>query len=560
MKHFKTLFITSILLFGTVELQAQMNKRQWVKSTMKLMTQREQIAQLFVVVCHPQQGEAHINKVLETISREQPGSIIWGEYTPEAYVHLLNKMQSLVRIPLLVTMDAEWGVSMRIDSVIRFPQQLTLGAIQDDNLIYDFGLEVARQCKELGIHVNYAPVVDVNSNPKNPVIGMRSFGENKYKVTEKAYAYLKGMQDGGVLTSLKHFPGHGDTDRDSHEELPVILHDTERLNDVELYPFRELIQRGASGVMTGHLLIPAFDSVIASQSKVICTDLLQKRLKFKGLIYTDALEMKGALYKRDTAKVALYSLLAGNDILEIPIDIKKSIDEIEKALKNKEISKKYIQKKCKKILEAKYDLGLHKGVQPIDPSGILNRLNTDHTKSLRIKLSESSLTLLSNRNNVLPLNAQNIQYMEIGQGSTLREQMADKGVANMIRINPNDTKERLDSLATNVNNNIIVVGYHNIPRGRSSINFGVDSLITEFLDQLTKEHQVVLLFFGNPYTINNLKDIERFAAIVVAYDNSEEAQVATAKALFGQSGFLGKLPATINEGYKEDFGVIIRHI
>ena len=183
---------------------------------------------------------------------------------------------------------------MRLDSVVRFPQQLTLGAIQDNRLIYDFGAEVAHQCKETGVHLNYVPVVDVNNNPNNPVINMRSFGENKYKVTEKGYAYMKGMQDGGVLTSLKHFPGHGDTNKDSHDELPIILHDKKRLEDIELYPFRELIKRGAQGVMVSHLLIPALSPEIASQSKAVCTDLLQKKMKFKGLIITDGLEMKGA--------------------------------------------------------------------------------------------------------------------------------------------------------------------------------------------------------------------------------------------------------------------------
>ena len=557
MKYVKVLLGTLALISGTVNLEAQTTKKEWVKSNLKSMTLRQQIAQLFVIVCHPRQGEEHINYVLETIHEEQIGSLIWGQYTPVEYVNLLNKMQALVRIPLLVSMDAEWGVSMRIDSVVRFPQQLTLGAIEDNSLIYDFGVEVARQCREMGIHMNYAPVVDVNNNPKNPVIGMRSFGENKYKVTEKAYAYMKGMQDGGILTTLKHFPGHGDTDKDSHEEVPVILHDRKRLDDVELYPFRELIKRGATGVMTAHLLIPALDGNIASQSKKITTGLLQKGLKFRGLVVTDALEMKGAISNRDTAKVALYSLLAGNDVLEIPIDMKKSIDAIEKAVKNKEVSAKFIQKKCKKILEAKFDMGLHKGYQPINPEGILDRLNMEHTKTLRTKLSEASLTLLSNKE-ALPLFSPKVQYIEIGQGGTLRSHLEEFGVTDMIKISPNDNKERLDSLVTNLGDGIIVVGYHNIPRGRLSINFGVDSPLTDFLDNLAKAHKVVLLFFGNPYTLNNLKDLEPFSAVVVAYDNSEEAQIATFKAIFGYSGFTGRLPVTINEMFKEDFGLIIK--
>jgi len=553
MKHFKFFLVAFLLMAGIMGVQAQ-TKRQWIRSNMKAMTLREQIAQLFVISCHPKQGEAHVNKVLELIHEEQLGGIIWGAYTPTDYINLLNTVQEQVRIPLLVTIDAEWGISMRLDSVIRFPQQLTLGAIQDNSLIYDFGVEVARQCKEIGVHFNFAPVVDVNNNPRNPVINMRSFGENKYKVTEKAYAYMKGMQDEGILTTLKHFPGHGDTDKDSHEELPVILHNKERLNDVELYPFRELIKRGATGVMTAHLLIPALDNGIASQSKKITTDLLQKELKFKGLVVTDGLEMRGAITNRDTSKVALYSLMAGNDILEIPIDVKKSIDEIEKAVKNKTISKRFVQKKCKKILAAKYDLGLYQGFTPINPDGILGRLNTDHTQLLRTKLSEASITLLLNRE-VLPVSAPKMQYIEIGQGGALKSALEAYGVTSMFKVDPNATSARLDSLSAHLGDEVVVVGYHNIPRGRLAIDFGVDAPITDFLDRLAQEHKVVLLFFGNPYTLANLKDLERFAAVVAAYDNSDEAQIASAKAIFGKQGFVGKLPITINEKYKENFGL-----
>ncbi|MDR2585891.1 MAG: glycoside hydrolase family 3 protein [Prevotellaceae bacterium] len=556
MKYLKTIFLVSALMAVSVCATAQVSKRQWVKSTMKSMTQRQQIAQLFVIACHPRQGDDHINKVLEIMREEQVGGMIWGEFTPTKYVHLMNKMQEQVKIPLLVTMDAEWGVSMRIDSVVRFPQQLTLGAIQDNSLIYEFGVEVARQCKEVGVHVNFAPVVDVNNNHRNPVIGMRSFGENKYKVTEKAYAYMKGMQDMGIVTTLKHFPGHGDTDRDSHQELPVILHDKEHLNELELYPFRELIKRGAKGVMTAHLLIPALSTELASQSKEITTNLLQKKLRFKGVVVTDALEMSGALHNRDTSKVALYSLLAGNDLLEIPIDLKKSIDEIEKAIKNGIVSKRTIHKKCKKVLEIKYDLGLHKGFTPINPIGILEKLNTTHTKSLRTKLSQQSITLLSNKD-ILPLRPSEITYIEIGQGSALNAQLKEFGVADMIRIETNANIASVDSLLASLGDKKIVVGYHNIPRGRNALNFGVKAPVTEFLDRLSQKHQVVLLFFGNPYTLNNLIELDRFASIVMAYDNSDEAQVATAHAIFGQQGFYGKLPVTINDKYKEDFGIIV---
>ncbi|MDR3226951.1 MAG: glycoside hydrolase family 3 protein [Prevotellaceae bacterium] len=559
MKNVKIMLFASVFLASVVCANAQQTKHQWVNSKIKTMTLRQQIAQLFVISCYPERGEEYLNKISDIISTEQVGGIIWGECRPTTCIKTLNRFQSLVNIPLLVTIDAEWGVAMRLDSVVKFPQQLTLGAIQDNNLIYDFGVEVARQCREIGVHFNFAPVVDVNNNPNNPVINMRSFGENKYKVTEKAYSYMKGMQDGGILTSLKHFPGHGDTDKDSHKELPSILHDKKHINDTELYPFKELIKRGATGVMTAHLRIPALSSekdVPASQSKDICTDLLQKKLKFKGLVVTDALEMKGALYNRDTSKVAMYSLIAGNDILEIPINIKKSIDEIEKAVKNGEISEKYIIKKCKKILAAKYDLGLQKGFEPINPHGILEKLNTPHAKTLRYKLAEASLTLLSNKN-ILPLNsAKKITYIEIGNGKTFKNQLKEYCTADTLNIKTKITTENIDSLATKLSDaETIIIGYHNSTSRRPYTNFGIDSLTVDFIDNLTTDKNVILVFFGNPYAISNFKNLEKTAAIIVAYDNSDDAQTCSAKAIFGKQKFAGKLPVTINEIYAEDFGI-----
>jgi beta-glucosidase-like glycosyl hydrolase len=551
------MLLSSLLVAGAVFANAQESKRQWINRQIKSMTLRQQIAQLFVVACYPARGEKHISEISDIICNEQIGGIIWGECSPTIYVETLNRLQSQVNIPLLVTMDAEWGVAMRLDSVIKFPQQLTLGAIQDNSLIYQFGLEVAEQCRKTGVHFNFAPVVDVNNNPNNPVINMRSFGENKYKVTEKAYAYMKGMQDGGILTCLKHFPGHGDTDKDSHKELPTITHDKKHINDTELYPFRKLIKYGATGVMTAHLQIPALckNNIPASQSKEICTDLLQKKMKFKGLTVTDALEMKGALYNRDTSKVALYSLIAGNNILEIPVDIKKSIDEIEKAVKNGEVSERYIKKNCKKILAAKYDAGLHKGFNPVNPQGILEKLNTEQAKALRFKLAETSLTLLSNKN-ILPLNSTKIKYIEIGNGNAFKKQLKQYCEIDTIRLKPNGSKENIDSIAANLADaQTIITGYHNT-HSRPYTNFGTDTLTVDFIDNLAASKNVILIFFGNPYAIAKFKNYEKFAAIIVAYDNSDEAQICSANAVLGKQKFSGKLPVSINEQYKEDFGII----
>ena len=559
MKLIKIMLIASLLALGASCSNEQASRRKWVNDQLNSMTLREQVAQLFVVALHPRQGEAHINKVLAELHDEQIGGIIWGQTTPTEYVHLLNKMQAQVRIPLLVTIDAEWGVAMRLDSVIRFPQQLTLGAIQDNSLIYEFGLEVARQCHELGIHVNFAPVVDVNNNPNNPIINMRSFGENKFKVTEKAYAYMRGMQDGGIITTLKHFPGHGDTDRDSHDELPVILHDKQRINEIELYPFRELIKRGATGVMTAHLLIPALcqENIPSSQSKRIVTDLLQRDLGFRGLIVTDALEMKGALYNRDQDRVALYSLIAGNHILEIPIDVRASIDVIVNAVENGEVSRKLIRKRAKKVLEAKYDLGLHKGFEPINPDGILGRLNTPQAHDLRMRLAEASLTLLAN-GDMLPLqNSQTITHVQIGQGDTFKKQLQERANIELFTVDTDYTPENLDLITENIRaGETIIVTYHNNPRRQTFANFDIDDSMIDFIENLAKNNNVILVFFGNPYALANFNNLDLFSGLIAAYDNSDEAQTSSARAMFGERNFLGKLPITISPKFSEDFGLI----
>jgi beta-glucosidase-like glycosyl hydrolase len=551
------MILSSLFVACAVCTNAQESKRQWINAQIKSMTLRQQIAQLFVVACYPERGEKHVGEISDIICSEQIGGIIWGECSPTIYAETLNRFQSLVNIPLLVTMDAEWGVAMRLDSVIKFPQQLTLGAIQDNSLIYQFGQEVAEQCRKTGVHFNFAPVVDINNNPNNPVINMRSFGENKYKVTEKSYAYMKGMHDGGILTCLKHFPGHGDTDKDSHKELPTIMHDRKHINDTELYPFRELIKRGATGVMTAHLRIPALykNDIPASQSKEICTNLLQKKMKFKGLVVSDALEMKGALYNCDTSKVALYSLIAGNNILEIPVNVRKSIDEIEKAVKSGKISKRHIKKNCKKILAAKYDSGLHKGFNPINPQGILEKLNTEQAKALRFKLAEASLTLLSNKN-ILPLNSTKIKYVEIGNGNAFKNRLKQYCEIDTIVLKPESGRENIDSVVSNLSDaQTIIIGYHNT-HSRPYTNFGTDTLTVDFIDNLAINKNVILIFFGNPYAIAKFKNHEKFAAIIVAYDNSDEAQTCSAKAICGKQKFLGKLPVSINEQYKEDFGII----
>jgi beta-glucosidase-like glycosyl hydrolase len=412
--------------------------------------------------------------------------------------------------------------------------------------------------------MNFAPVVDVNNKPNNPIISMRSFGENRYKVTERAYQIMRGMHDGDILTSLKHFPGHGDTDLDSHLTLPTIPHDRARLDEIELFPFRELINRGATGVMTAHLLVPELcdENIPVSQSRAVVHDLLVEELGFQGLIVTDALEMVGALVGRDQDRVALYSLLAGNHILEIPIDVRASITVIEQAVENGEVELKFVQNAVRKVLGAKFDLGLYRGFEPINPDGILARLNTPEAYDLRMRLAEHSLTLLANKEHILPLNVsenlRNVRHIEIGQGNAFKYKLQKMTGIETISLMPDFTPAQFNTITHDLRNiETIIISYHHTPGRLSFASFGVSESVVNFVQNLAKNHNVILVFFGNPYAIASFTHPELFAGLIAAYDNSPEAQISSARAIFGQIPFLGKLPITINKLFAEDFGIIM---
>src|SRR5690606_19548190 len=311
--------------------------------------------------------------------------------------------QNTSKVPLLGAIDAEWGLGMRLDSTISYPFQMALGAIKDNALIYEMGTEVARQIKRTGLHVNFAPVVDVNNNPKNPVINFRSFGEDKYNVAEKSVAYMKGMQDNSVMTTAKHFPGHGDTDTDSHFALPQINHSIERLDTLELFPFRKVIEAGIGGIMVAHLNIPALDStgIPSTLSKPIITDLLKNKMGFEGLIVTDAMNMKAITNTHSPGIVDKDAILAGNDLLEFTENVPKAISEIKKAIKQGLISQEEIDRRVRKVLAVKQWVGLDK-YKPITSKNIVTELNTPEARLLNRMLTAASLTVLKNDTNLLP--------------------------------------------------------------------------------------------------------------------------------------------------------------
>jgi beta-glucosidase-like glycosyl hydrolase len=412
----KFFFKASILVFfliagGYSSSTSQINppfldsQTDWVDSVYATLDLDDKIGQLFMVAAYSNRDDTHRQEILELVEEYKIGGLIFFQGGPVRQANLHNEYQSKAEVPLLVAMDCEWGLGMRLDSTIRYPYQMALGAIQNNDLIYDMGKEVAREFQRLGMHVNFAPVIDVNNNAKNPVINFRSFGEDKYNVTTKGGAYMRGMQDHGILACGKHFPGHGDTDVDSHKDLPVIGHDMERLNKVELYPFKKLMSEGLGSVMVAHLNIPVLDSTYnlpSTLSSPIIRGLLKDSLGFEGMVFTDALNMEGVAKYYEPGEVDLKAYQAGNDVLLFSLNVKKGIELIKKAVLDKQVSEEEIDASVRKILFLKYWAGLDKR-KYIETEGLIDDLNNVQAKLLSRKLVEASLTVIRNEDEILPL-------------------------------------------------------------------------------------------------------------------------------------------------------------
>lgn len=390
--------------------------RQWVDSVLGTLSLKERIGQLFIYTIAPYQDKGNKELLRKVVEDYKVGGLLFSGGLMQNQAILTNEAQRMADIPLLITFDGEWGLSMRLRGTPVFPKNMVLGCIQNDTLLYEYGREMARQCRELGVQVNFAPVADVNINPKNPVINTRSFGENPVNVANKVIAYARGLEDGGVLSVSKHFPGHGDTDVDSHKSLPVLPFTRERLDSVELYPFRKAVQAGVGGIMVGHLEVPAFEAqrgLPSSLSRNVVYDLLTRELQFRGLVFTDALAMKG-VSKHES--LCLKALQAGHDLLLVPRRIKEEVDAILAAVKRGELTEQAVEEKCRKVLTYKYALGLNK--KPlIRLSGLGTRINTPYTRDLIRRLNLAAVTVLGNATKVLPLDPaiKDVAVLNVGE-------------------------------------------------------------------------------------------------------------------------------------------------
>ena len=512
----------------------------WVDSVFDSMTLDERIGQLIMIKANPNASSREA--VLKTIRDYKVGGILFSGGSLSDHAESTNIYQKAVRIPMFVGFDGEWGLSMRLSNTPRFPRNMMLGAIINNELISLYGEEMGRECRELGVHINFAPVLDINDNPSNPVIGTRSFGENQYAVSQKGIAYAKGLESQKVISVGKHFPGHGNTSEDSHNVLPVINHSKEHLDEVELYPFKNFIREGFAGVMTGHLSVPALDNssgLASSFSPKIINGLLKEELGFKGLCFTDALEMKGAASNQTNPCVL--ALLAGNDMLLCPARIATDFAAIKKSLESGVLNISIIEEACKKTLQYKYITGLNQ-YKPIETRGLHQRINSEYSEWLIQKLNNESITLLKNENNVIPfrnLDENKIAVLSIGTNEQPEfwKHTGLYGKFVFFRLPANAAQAEIDRVFRQVREySRVICSIH---------NERMNDLAS--LQSLAREKELHLVFFTSPYTLNRYTQSIRTAkSVTLAYETTKEAQNAAAEIIMGGIPAKGKLPVTIS--------------
>ena len=553
------LIITAFILFSFLPQDKKQDppfyssNTRWADSVFKTLSPDERIAQLFMVAAYSNKDQKHVNEIKKLINEHKIGGLIFFQGGPVRQAIQANCYQSCSKVPLMVSMDAEWGLAMRLDSTTKFPRQMTLGAIQNDSLIYYMGVEIARQTKRLGMQVNFSPDIDINNNPKNPVIGTRSFGESKYNVTKKALMYMKGMQDNKVLACGKHFPGHGDTDSDSHKTLPTIKSSRSRLDTLELYPFQTLINEGLGSVMVAHLSIPALDTTsnqASTLTKKIVTGLLKDTLGFKGLIFTDALNMKGVSKFYKPGEVDAKALIAGNDVLLFAEDVPTGIKEIKAAIERGEITQEEIDKRCMKILLAKQWMGLDH-YKKIEIKDLYKDLNTPQAELLNRKLTEASLTLLENKNSILPLSnldtlkiaSLNLGYKEL---STFQKTLSNYAPITHFGVDKEAKAAAFDTLLPKFKDyNLVIINLSNT-NNKPDKDFGLSPAVKKMLYTLIKTKKVIINIAANPYILEKLDSVKYAQAVIMSYEDNEYSQSYAAQLIFGGIAAQGKLP--VNAG------------
>lgn len=542
-----------LLFYSTSFAQHKSNlpANDWVDSVFNSLNRKQKIAQLMVIRAHSNLGQEHVDQVTDLIKKYNVGGLCFFQGGPERQANLTNFYQSIAKTPLMVTIDGEWGLGMRLDSIISFQRQMMIGAVSDAQLVYRFGRAVGEQCKRMGIHVNFAPVVDINNNPNNPVINDRSFGEDKYKVALFGVQYMKGMKDAGVMASAKHFPGHGDVSVDSHFDLPVINKTRPQLDSLELYPFRQMIKEGVGSIMSAHLYIPVIDTAAnqaTSLSYKSVTGLLRNELGFKGITFTDALEMKGVTKFYPAGQASAQSLIAGNDMLCLPEDIKGSIKRIRKAIRKGQIDRSDFVARVKKVLLAKYDLGLNR-LDSIKTGNIASDVNAN-TNEIKTLIAQNAITLLKLSNkDVMPLKAgRKIAFVGVGldKANAFANRLQQDYKADIYNFSYKGDSSAALSLLSDLKEkyDLVVIGVHNYSR-RPANQYGISPAAYSLVSQLQSQLPALTFVFGNPYAMKNIASTS--ANLVACYEDDEITQQAAADILQGKIMPKGKLPVTVSE-------------
>lgn len=560
----KTFFYSLIIVICTAtSIKAQQpsyidllkQQPKWVDSVFHRLSKKQRIAQMFFVAAYTNKTEAFTDSIAKVIKKEKVGGLVFFQGGPGRQAILTNQYQKKARVPLLIASDGEWGLGMRLDSTMSYPYQMALGAMEGTELIYKMGLEIAKDYRRVGMHMNLAPVVDVNNNAKNPVINYRSFGENRYNVAQKGAAYLKGMQDGGLLVSIKHFPGHGDTDVDSHYDLPQLNFTKERLDSLEMYPFKELIKQGAAGVMIAHMNIPSLDAtpnMPSTLSKPIVTDILKEQIGFKGIVISDAMGMKGVVKYFKDGEADVMGIIAGNDVLELSENSKRAVKMVRQAIRDKRLTMDRVDESVKKILTAKYWAGLNKE-QPINEEQVFEDVNRSESMVLRQQMADASMTLLRGRDFIKTLSpSKRTVILNVGTPdvTTFQKELAlvyqNSVVYNLKKdANADDIAKVLTEIKAD---DQVMIGIFDT-RTRPGNNIPLSADLKMMLKDMANKNAVLALF-ANPYNLAGLPGLENAKALIVAYQKEDYMQKSAASVIKNQLITTGKLPVTVNEFFK----------
>jgi beta-N-acetylhexosaminidase len=537
-------------------------EKKWVDSVYQTMSLDQKLGQLFMISAYSNKDSVHVNSVEKLIVEHNVGGVIFFQGGPVRQANLTNRFQSKSKVPLFIAIDAEWGLSMRLDSTFVHPWNMTLGAVQDLNLIEKVGESMGIESKRMGVHFNFAPVLDINTNPKNPVIGFRSFGESKVNVSDRAIALMKGVQNQGVFSTGKHFPGHGNTAVDSHKALPLVDYSKEHIDLVELYPYKRMFDEGLVSVMVGHLNIPSLEprpNYPTSISKSIVTELLQNEMQFDGLIFTDALNMKGVSNYRDNRDIPstpgdidLKAFLAGNDILLCSENVSASIGKMRSAYLTNVISEERLAYSVKKILQYKFKAGLPQ-FKPIDTSNLVQDINPSSNKALHYQLFDNAITVLHNKESILPikkLQNNKIAYVKLGDSQNTDFVTTLKKYTEITEV----ASQNIDSLNLKLKEfDTVIVGFHKSDRAFRNQDFTETESL--WLQEIAKKNKVILDVFAKPYSLLPISNYDDIEGLVVSYQNSDVAQIVSAELIFGAIEAKGKLPVSINTHFKVNDGL-----